>query len=265
MLDVEGQLVPVGVVGELYIGGAGLSRGYHGRGGLTAERFVPHPYSESPGERLYRTGDMVRWLPTGELEFIGRLDHQVKVRGFRVELGEIEHVMLGHGGVKDVVVLAREDEPGDKRLVAYVVVEGVDKVEVNRDDLLGGLRGYVQERLPSYMVPSAIVLLDSMPLTVNGKVDRDALPEPDMSLHQVGYVAPEGVTEELLAGLWCSILKLERVGRFDNFFALGGHSLLVTQLVSRIEEAFGVELAIRELFEHDTVEAQAYSKTRRKW
>ena len=248
LLDRQLQPVPLGVPGELYIGGASLARGYLQRPELTPEKFIPHPFSELPGERLYRTGDLARYRPDGNIEFLGRLDHQVKVRGFRIELGEIEAVLGGHPGVREVVVLAREDSPGEKRLVAYVV----------RQDAAGrpGLKGCgasCKGKLPEYMVPSAFVGLPALPLTPNGKVDRKALPAPEGRGVEEEYVAPCTPTEELLAGIWAEVLRQERVGRHDNFFALGGHSLVAIQVVSRVRDTFGVELPVRCVFESPTV------------
>ncbi|MGH8772610.1 MAG: amino acid adenylation domain-containing protein, partial [Burkholderiales bacterium] len=215
LLDHQLRPVPIGVPGELYIGGAGLARGYLQRPELTPERFIPHPFSEIPGARLYKTGDLARYRPDGNIEFLGRLDHQVKVRGFRIELGEIEAVLGGHPGVQEACVVVREDHPGEKRLVAYVVAqEGGVEPE--------GLRGYLRTKLPEHMVPAAFVRLPVLPLTPNGKVDRKALPAPEGRGVAEGYVPPCMPTEELLAGIWAEVLRQERVGRHDNFFALGG-------------------------------------------
>ena len=262
LLDSGLSLVPVGVIAQIYVGGAGVARGYLHRKELTESRFIENPFKA--GERLYRTGDLGRYLPNGELEYMGRIDHQVKIRGFRIELGEIESVLQQHEQVTEVVVLAREDEPGNKRLVAYVVGKTVGTGEGNDNttssvltDLSEMLRDYAQAHLPSYMVPSAIVELAALPLTSNGKIDLEVLPLPDMSILNNEYSAPRGITEELLSTIWCDVLKLERIGMRDNFFTLGGHSLLVTQLVSRIREIFGVELSIRDLFEQQTMHAQA--------
>ncbi|HEX5748967.1 MAG TPA: amino acid adenylation domain-containing protein [Archangium sp.] len=247
VLDASMQLVPVGVPGELYLGGAGLARGYLYRPELAAERFVPNPFSSTPGERLYRTGDRVRYLPDGQLEYLGRIDNQVKVRGFRIELGEIETALRAHPGVRDVVVVAREDSPGDKRLVAYLVAQpGHTLVAME-------LRAFLKQSLPEYMVPSALMVLDKLPLNPNGKVDRKALPVPDQLQTSQEYVAPRNETEQMLAQLWSEVLKAPRIGAHDNFFELGGHSLLATQLRSRIRTAFQVELPLRDLFEAPTV------------
>ncbi|MFE8605167.1 non-ribosomal peptide synthetase [Archangium violaceum] len=247
VLDARMQLVPVGVPGELYLGGAGLARGYLHRPELAAERFVPNPFSTTPGERLYRTGDRVRYLPDGELEYLGRIDNQVKVRGFRIELGEIETALRGHPGVRDVVVVAREDSPGDKRLVAYLVAKPEHTLAAAE------LRTFLKQSLPEYMVPSALMVLDKLPLSPNGKVDRKALPVPDQAQTSQEYVAPRNETEQLLAQLWSEVLKAPRIGVHENFFELGGHSLLATQVLSRIRTAFRVELPLRDLFEAPTI------------
>jgi acyl-coenzyme A synthetase/AMP-(fatty) acid ligase len=242
VLDAELQPTPIGVPGEICIGGAGLARGYLGRPGLTAERFIANPFGE--GERLYRTGDVGRWRADGNLEFVGRIDHQVKVRGFRIELGEIEAALLGHAGVKQAVVLAREDAPGDKRLVAYVVATGAAAVDA------GELRAHLKRSLPEYMFPSAYVKLVSLPLTPNGKVDRRGLPAPvDDAVIRAEYAAPRTPTEGGLAGIWSELLKLDRVGRHDNFFELGGHSLLAMRVAARLRDTFGIELPLPTLFE----------------
>ena len=223
MLDAHGGLSPIGVAGELYIGGAGLARGYLNRPELTAERFVASPFQ--PGERLYRTGDRVRWREDGVIEFLGRIDHQIKLRGYRIEPGEIEAVLQEDGAILQSLVMLREDRPGDKRLVAYVVGQGID-VEAQRARLKG--------RLPDYMIPSALMVLDSLPLTPNGKVDRKALPVPEQDADASGYQAPRTPIETTLADIWGDTLKLSQVGIHDNFFDLGGHSLLAVQLMERI-------------------------------
>ncbi|HEX5725069.1 MAG TPA: amino acid adenylation domain-containing protein, partial [Longimicrobiaceae bacterium] len=249
VLDARGEPVPVGMAGELYVGGAGVARGYLGRPELTAERFVADPFSGEAGARVYRTGDLARWNADGTLEFLGRNDFQVKIRGFRIEPGEIEAALLAHPSVREAVVLARgEDE--SKRLVAWVAAaDGADAA---------GLRAHLAARLPDYLVPSAFVFLDALPLTRNGKVDRRALPEPDAAaLAGAGYVAPRTPTEELLAALWAALLGAARVGVNDGFFELGGHSLLATRVVSRVREDLGVELPLRAVFEHPTLGALA--------
>jgi amino acid adenylation domain-containing protein len=251
LLDEHMRPTPVGVPGELYIGGDGLARGYLDHPGLTAHRFVPDPFGADVGGRLYRTGDLARYLPDGNVEFLGRADEQVKVRGYRIELGEIESALARHEQVRAAVVTARDDAGGaGKRLVAYVVPEGEHAPGAAE------LRVYLRERLPEYMVPSAFVTLEAFPITPNGKVDRKALPEPDLA-PTAAYVAPRTPVEELVCGLFSQVLGVERVGVEDNFFELGGHSLLATQLVSRVREAFGVELPLRELFEEPAPSALA--------
>ncbi len=253
ILDKRMGVSPVGVAGELYIGGGGLARGYLNRPHLTAEKFVPHPFNSASGARLYRTGDIVRYLHDGEIEFIGRRDQQIKLRGFRIELGEIEAALRRHSSVSEAVVIVREDEPGDKRLIAYLVgaVNGdVDGVE---------WRAYLKERLPEYMIPQMFVTLAAMPLTANGKVDRRALPAPDQHAQQSehDYVAPRTPEEELLAAIWADVLGVEPISIHDNFFERGGHSLLATQVIVRIREAFQVELPVRVLFEMPVLAALA--------
>ncbi|HET7230087.1 MAG TPA: non-ribosomal peptide synthetase, partial [Longimicrobium sp.] len=233
---------PIGVPGELYIGGAQVARGYLARPALTAERFVPDPFGAEPGARLYRTGDRARWRPGGELEYLGRADQQVKIRGFRVEPGEVEAALRGHAGVRDCVVAAREDVPGHRRLVAYVV-GATDTDE---------LRAQLGAALPEHMVPSAIVALERLPLTPSGKVDRRALPAPGLPA-QDRYVAPRTRVEEVLADIWSQVLGVERVGVHDTFFDLGGHSLLATRIVSRVRATFGIELPLRAMFQSPTV------------
>ncbi|WP_437667767.1 amino acid adenylation domain-containing protein [Sorangium sp. So ce1182] len=249
VLDAHRQPVPIGVPGELYIGGAGVARGYLNRPELTAERFIEDPFRAEPGARLYKTGDLCRWLPDGTLEYLGRLDHQVKVRGFRIELGEIESVLVQHPSVREAVVVAREDAPGDKRLVAYVVAREAPLPAVSE------LRSYVQSKLPEYMVPAAFVELSALPLTANGKVDRKALPAPDQAQTEQGstFVAPRTPVEEVLAGIWAEVLHLERVSVLDSFFDLGGHSLLATQVLGRLRPVFGVDVSLRALFDAPTV------------
>ncbi|HWG91593.1 MAG TPA: amino acid adenylation domain-containing protein, partial [Candidatus Thermoplasmatota archaeon] len=243
VLDRHGQPVPTCVPGELCVAGVGLARGYLHRPDLTAERFVPDPFF--PGERMYRTGDLVRWLPSGELEFLGRLDHQVKIRGFRIELGEIEAALIQHDAVREAVVLAREFGPGDKRLVAYIVGEADT----------ASLRDHLKARLPEAMVPAAFVFLDALPLTRNGKVDRQALPMPVTASEERGAteaVPLQDETERLLAGIWREVLRVAHVGAQDNFFALGGDSILSLQVVARARRE-GLPLSPKHLFQHQTV------------
>jgi acyl-coenzyme A synthetase/AMP-(fatty) acid ligase len=249
ILDARLKPVPVGVVGELFIGGDGLARGYLKRPELTAEKFIRHPFDDAHEARLYRTGDLVRYLPDGNIEFLGRRDLQVKIRGFRIELGEIEAALQQHAGVKDAVVLAREDQPGDKRLIGYVV---------GKNDLtptLNGLWLFLKEKLPGYMVPGAFVFLPNLPLNANGKVDRHALPAPDQSRPELEqrYESPRTSTEETVAWIWRSVLKLEQVGIHDNFFELGGHSLVATQIISRLRAALQMDVPLRILFDNPTV------------
>ncbi|WP_186032300.1 non-ribosomal peptide synthetase, partial [Burkholderia gladioli] len=245
LLDARGNPVPIGVAGELFLGGAGLARGYLDRPALSAERFVPDPFG-APGGRMYRTGDLARYLPDGAIEYIGRADHQVKVRGFRIEPGEIEATLARHASVREAVVLARDDAGAERRLVAYVVARG----EVPATDAFAReLRLHLQRTLPDYMVPSHLVRLDALPLTPNGKLDRAALPAPDASRGEYAYVAPRTPAERAVAGIWADVLKLDRVGALDHFFDLGGHSLMVTQVLARVRETLGVELPVRALFE----------------
>ncbi len=247
VLGAERQLLPWQSVGELYIGGAGVARGYLNQAELTAARFIDSPFSE--GGRLYRTGDLVRWLGSGELQFVGRSDDQVKLRGFRIELGEIEQQLETVGGVKAAVVLAREDEPGRKRLVAYVAVNGERQSDA---ELSNQLRQALQTRLPEYMVPSAFVLLDELPLTVNGKVDRRALPAPEGESQLAAYVAPRNAVEQALCEVWQEVLKRERVGIEDNFFSLGGDSILSIRVVALLKSR-GIALGINDIFQHQTI------------
>lgn len=257
LLDTHLRPVPVGAVGELYIGGTGVARGYWQRPRLTAERFIPDPFSQQPGQRLYGTGDLARYLPDGRLVCLGRVDHQVKVRGYRIELGEIEAALERQAAVSRAVVMAREDVPGDKRLVAYVIPNGHGEhplpMEQVTEQIVPQLRQTVQALLPDYMLPGVYVLLDEFPLTPNGKVNRRALPPPDNNHHTCDFVPPRTPLEEELALIWCQILRVNRVGVQDNFFTLGGHSLLATQVIARIRDTFAVELPLRALFEAPTI------------
>ncbi|MEA5561957.1 non-ribosomal peptide synthase/polyketide synthase [Planktothrix agardhii] len=270
ILDAFLQPVPVGVAGELHIGGAGLARGYLNRPELTQEKFIPNPFEEeglippnpinkgsNESSKLYKTGDLCRYLPDGNIEYLGRIDNQVKIRGFRIELGEIETILSQHSAVKTAIVIAREDETEQKRLVAYIVPqEGISNRQEQGLLAVTELRQFLKAQLPEYMVPSAFVILESLPLTSNGKVDRRALPAPDFQSEEQ-YVAPRNPIEEILASIWVKVLKVEQVGIHDNFFELGGHSLLATQLISRIRKAFKVEMPLRELFVAPTVAALA--------
>ncbi len=266
ILDARLQPVPIGAVGELYISGAGVGRGYRGQPRMTAECFLQDPFADDPGARMYRTGDLARYLEDGNIEFLGRSDDQVKVRGFRIELGEIEAALASHASVKQAVVLAREDEQsGDKRLVGYAVLHREKPTTVE------DLRQHLRTQLPDYMVPGALLILDKLPLNANGKVDRQGLPSPQAAgpANQRPYVAPRTPVEEVVTNIWAEVLRVPQVGADDNFFELGGHSLLATQVVSRghsllatqvvsrIREHFNVELALRSLFEKPTVNALA--------
>jgi amino acid adenylation domain-containing protein len=253
VLDGHLEPVPVGVPGELFVGGAGVARGYLGRPGLTAQRFVPDPYGSEPGGRLYRSGDRVRWSARGELEYLGRTDAQVKVRGFRIEPGEIEAALRAQEEVREAVVLAREDVPGDPRLVAWLVPAPGRTAPASLD-----LRRRLRARLPEYMVPAAFVVVDAIPLTSNGKIDRRALPAPGREGAERGeYAAPRTREEKTLAAIWAEVLGVERVGMHDSFFDLGGHSLLLPQVQRRVSDAFRTRLPIVELFRHPTVAALA--------
>ncbi|HEU0253264.1 MAG TPA: amino acid adenylation domain-containing protein, partial [Pyrinomonadaceae bacterium] len=244
VLDAQLQPVPVGVAGELYIGGASLARGYLNRPDLTAERFIPNPFSHTAGARLYRTGDLTRYREDGRLEFLGRKDSQVKLRGFRIELGEIESVLGQHESVQTGLAVVREDSAGEPRLVAYVIASEGRKIETAE------LRQYLSQRLPLYMVPAVFVTLEALPLLSNGKIDRKALPAPEAMAEVREFVAPRTPIEEMLAGLWREVLGVDRVGATDDFFELGGHSLLATRLLSRVRDAFRVDVPLRHIFEH---------------
>ncbi|WP_146742976.1 non-ribosomal peptide synthetase, partial [Lonsdalea quercina] len=250
VLDEAGQPVPVGVAGELYVGGGGVARGYLNRAALTAARFIDDPFADEAGARLYKTGDRARWSGDGALEYLGRNDHQVKIRGFRIELGEIAARLRRHPAVDDCVVIARQAEDGDSRLVAYYLSEEPQEAQ--------SLRDWVAAELPDYMLPGAWVRLSAWPLTAHGKLDRQALPEPDAGAYAVQrYEAPQGETETTLAGLWSSLLGVEPVGRHDHFFALGGHSLLAIQLLSRVRQNLGRDVALGTLFAHPVLAAFA--------
>ncbi|MCF5653299.1 amino acid adenylation domain-containing protein, partial [Pseudomonas syringae] len=252
LLDEQQQPVPLGVAGEIYIGGAGVARGYLNRDDLTAERFLKDPFSQQAAARMYRTGDLGRYLADGNIEYLGRNDDQVKIRGFRIELGEIDARLAKHPAVHEAVVTAREDVPGDKRLVAYYTLNaGHASVDIDN------LRGWLQEQLPAYMIPVAYVLLDAMPLTPNGKLDRKALPAPDSdALINREYEAPQGETEAQIAAIWQDLLGVARIGRHDNFFELGGHSLLAVSLIGRMRQ-LGLSTDIRVLFSQPTLAALA--------
>lgn len=249
LLDRHQQPVPIGVPGEMYIGGAGLARGYLHRPELNAEKFIAHPFSNKPDARLYRSGDLARYLPDGDLEYLGRIDHQVKLRGFRIELGEISAALAQHPAVRETVVLICEAQPENKHLLAYIIPKNQQTPKSSE------LRNFLKKKLPQYMVPSVFVMLEALPLTPNGKIDYRALPEPNVSRPELDedFVAPRTPVEELLAGIWSQVLNLEQVGIHDNFLELGGHSLLATQVMSRVYKAFQIELSPRCLFELPTI------------
>ncbi|MBZ5723307.1 MAG: AMP-binding protein, partial [Acidobacteriia bacterium] len=249
ILDPQLNPTPIGVPGEIHIAGDGVASGYLNRPEMTAEKFIADPFAKTPNAKMYKTGDLGRYLPDGRIEFQGRADHQVKVRGYRIELGEIETVLGQHASVQECVVIAREDTAGDKRLVGYVVAAPNQKIDVS------ALRTWVKERLPEYMVPVAVVDMARLPLSPNGKVDRKHLPAPDYTRPELAgeYQTAHTPAEEVIAGIWAEVLKLDAVGVHDDFFALGGHSLLATQVVSRMRQAFQVELPLRSLFEAPTV------------
>jgi len=251
VLDERRQTVPAGTLGELYIGGRGVALGYLNRPELTAERFIDDPFSDVPGARMYRTGDLVRMRTNGDLEFVGRADGQVKIRGFRIELGEVEAALASHPDVDQAAVVAREDVPGDKRLIGYIVPAAACQPSSE------ALRIFLGSRLPDYMVPSTIMLVPALPVTPNGKVDRAALPVPPIAPTSTDATAPRTLIEERLAEIVAHLLQVERVDLQENFFLLGGHSLLGAQLLSRVRETFGVELPLRLLFDMPTVSGLA--------
>ncbi|HEY0602800.1 MAG TPA: non-ribosomal peptide synthetase, partial [Herpetosiphonaceae bacterium] len=258
VLDRELDPVPVGVPGELYLGGAGLARGYLNRPDLTAEKFVPDPFGTEPGARLYRTGDLVRWLPDGTIAFLGRVDKQVKIRGYRIEIGEIEAALRQSAAISDVVVIAREDrspidDQPDTQLVAYIIPHAGHAPTTSE------LRSFLLTKLPNYMLPAAFVTLERLPLTPSGKINLRALPAPERVRPELesSFVGPRTATEQQVAALWLGVLKLEQVGIYDNFFELGGHSLLATQLLARLRTTFQVDLPLRHLFASPTVASMA--------
>jgi acyl-CoA synthetase (AMP-forming)/AMP-acid ligase II/acyl carrier protein len=265
ILSEERKPVPIGATGEIYIGGAGVSRGYLNREALTEERFVTDPFSSAPGARLYRSGDLGRWRPDGTIEYLGRNDLQVKIRGFRIELGEVESVLQGFPGVRQAVAVAREEDRGVKRLIGYIVPElksserlegenGSAEYEEKVCSLIEELREYLKSKLPPYMVPAVLVSLEEIPLTVNGKVDRGALPAPEVLQHlSRGYIAPAGPIEEALSELWKRALRVERVGVEDNFFELGGDSLLGIEVIGQVADTFSVQLSSMAIFQYPTI------------
>ncbi|MBD2036129.1 AMP-binding protein, partial [Leptolyngbya sp. FACHB-321] len=256
------QSVPIGITGELYIGGVNVARGYLNRPALTAERFLPDPFfklgknhptlhSPLPTPHLYKTGDLARYRPDGAIDYLGRIDHQVKLRGFRIELGEIEAVLAQHLTVQTAIVIDRETALGDKQLVAYVVALPGQTI-VPHD-----LQAFLHQKLPEYMVPTAVVTLNALPVNANGKLDRKALPAPEQMPSEHPFVAPQTLTEKALAGIWQDVLDLEQISIHDNFLELGGHSLLATQVVSRSRSLFQVDVSLRHLFESPTIAALA--------
>jgi len=251
ILDENLHRVPIGIPGELYVGGASVARGYLNQPVLTSEKFIPNPFIQ--GDTLYKTGDLVRRLPNGNLEFIGRIDTQVKIRGFRIELAEIEAVLMQNPDIKQVLVIAREDESGKKFLVAYLVTK-------DNSPTSSSFRNFLKEKLPDYMIPTAFVVLSAFPLTPNGKVNRLGLPIPEGFQRnvEVDFVLPRTATEQELATIWTEVLKLKQVGIYDNFFELGGHSLLATQVISRLREAFSLDFPLRYLFENPTIAELAH-------
>jgi hypothetical protein len=253
ILDRYLQPVPVGVSGELCIGGEGLARGYFKLPELSAEKFIPNPFSKAPGSRLYRTGDLGRFLPDGSIEFLGRLDYQVKVRGFRIELQEIEAALAMHPDVRESVVVVREDQPGDKRLIAYIV-RHAERVPSSHQ-----LRGFLKGKLPEYMLPSAVVFCDALPLTLNGKVDRKALPAPDGSRAKLTASSgrPQTELEQIIASAWQETLNLTEVGVHDNFFDLGGHSLLLAQVHAQLRTTLDKNFPLIKMIENPTINALA--------
>jgi acyl carrier protein len=257
IMDAGQSLLPVGVVGELHVGGAGVARGYLHRPDLTAERLVPHAFGD--GARIYRSGDLGRYLTNGDIEYRGRIDHQVKIRGFRIEPGEVESAIISHGGVRETIVVARADASGGNRLVAYVVPADGTTLAIPE------LRNYLRAKLPDHMVPSVLVAMDRLPLTSNGKVDRRALPEPEGTRAEVSapFMAAETEAEKRIAAIWQAALEVDTVGIDDNFFDAGGHSLLMINVQWKLKEAFEREVALVEMFEHPTVRSLAEHLSRK--
>jgi amino acid adenylation domain-containing protein len=266
LLDADLQPVAIGVIGQLYVGGDGLAKGYLNQPDLTAAAFIPNPFSNKSVSRLYKTGDLGRYLADGNIEFLGRVDDQVKIRGYRIELGEIEAALCQHPQVREAVVIVREDIPDDKHLVAYVIPDGSNEKSETQNLKSSDLRQFLKEKLPGYMVPATYAVLESLPLTPNGKVDRRALPDLDTDSEDLteNYVAPRTELENAIAKIWAKVLGKQQVSIYDNFFELGGHSLLATQLISRIRDALQVELSVSNLFEAPTVASLAkYIETMR--
>jgi amino acid adenylation domain-containing protein len=260
VLDRYLNSVPIGVVGEIYIAGEGLARGYLNRPDLTADKFIANPFSQAPRARLYKTGDLARYLPDGNLQFIGRIDEQVKIRGYRIEPGEVEEAMAEHPALLEAAVVAREDQWGEKRLVAYGVCKG-EQIPMTSE-----LRAFLKGKLPLYMVPSVFVVLDALPLTSNGKIDRRCLPAPDQARPELkaAYVAPRGTVERSIVAIWKEVLGVRKVGVDDNFFDLGGNSILMTKVHSKFQKMFSWDLRLVEMFEYPTVRSLAERLTMKK-
>jgi amino acid adenylation domain-containing protein len=254
LLDQHHQLVPIGIPGEMYIGGAGLARGYLNRQDITQERFIAHPFSKQG--KLYESGNLARYLPNRDIEYLGRIDHQVKIRCFRMEVGEIEALLAKHPEIQESVIALKEDDLGEKRLVAYVVPPPND---LTTNELVSKLRKLLQQELPDYMIPSAFMLLETLPLTPNSKIERQALPAPDWSQRNLeqNYIPPRTPVEEIIANIWTQVLGVKQVRVNDNFFELGGYSLLATRLISRIRQVFHIELLLRKIFEFPKLEGLA--------
>jgi acyl-coenzyme A synthetase/AMP-(fatty) acid ligase/acyl carrier protein len=250
LLDGEQRLVPIETEGEIYVGGAGVGLGYLNQPELTAEKFVPNPFSPTPGTRLYRTGDVARFRADGEMEFVSRSDDQVKIRGIRIELGEVRSILSQHPDVRQSAVVAVGDHSGGKRLVAYVAPRAAGTVAA------ADLRSFLKQKLPDYMIPATFVIMDALPLTASGKINRQGLPAADYAAEE-SFVAPRSPVEEGLAAIWAEVLGLERIGVRDDFFELGGHSLAVSQIISRIDERFNLQLPLKSLFDAPTVEEMA--------
>jgi amino acid adenylation domain-containing protein len=261
ILDKNLAPVPAGVAGELHISGQGLARGYLNRPELTAEKFIPNPFTDDPDSRLYKTGDLASWFPDGNIKFLGRIDFQVKIRGFRIELSEIQAVLLKHPFVKENVVAAKEDKKGDKLLIAYI--EKNENYDDKSKDMSAELKIHLSKKLPDYMIPSFFMFMDSLPLTPNGKIDRKSLPEPDLSLIQKEYAGPVTEKEKILSKIWEETLVIERIGIHDNFFSIGGDSIISIQIISRAAEK-GLFLTVKQIFEHQTIAQLAmYAETKK--
>jgi acyl carrier protein len=249
ILDKHLCPLPIGVIGELYIGGSGIGRGYLNRPGLTAEKFIPNPFSAEPGSRLYKSGDLARYLPDGNIDFVGRIDQQVKIRGFRVELGEIESVLGSHEAIQQAIVLAFSHQSGGKYLAAYIILNHGHPTDGNI------FRKYLKQKLPEFMIPGRFVFLDSFPMTPSGKIDRLRFPKPELTRPELNnqIVRPRTPTEKTLLKIWTEVLGINEIGVYDNFFELGGHSLMVTQVVSRVNQRYPMSLSIRNIFDSPTI------------